>query len=56
MICGLRARGEMPLDLVGEVVNIDDRALDAGFRQPVEHVIDQRLAGDLDQRLRHGGR
>ena len=38
----LRARGEMTLDLLGEVMHVDHRAFDAGFRQPVEHVIDQR--------------
>ena len=48
-----RARGEVALDLLGEVMHIDHRALDARLGQPVEHVIDQRLAGDLDQRLRH---
>ena len=52
----LRARGEMALDLLGEVMHVDHRALDARFRQPVEHVIDQRLAADLDQRLRHACR
>ena len=48
-----RARGEMPFDLVGEVMHVDHGALDAGLGQPVEHVVDQRLAGDLHQRLRH---
>ena len=38
---------------VGEVMHIDHRALDAGVGQPVEHVVDQRLAADCDQRLRH---
>ena len=52
-ILRLRARGEMALDLLGEVMHVDHRALDARVRQPVEHVIDQRLAADLDQRLRH---
>ena len=50
------ARGEMPLELFGEVMHVDHRALDARFRQAVEHVIDQRLAADLDQGLRHVAR
>ena len=48
---GVPPRREMAFDLVGEVMHVDDRALDAGVGQPVEHVIDQRLAADLDQRL-----
>ena len=47
------AAGEMALDLVGEMMDVDHGGLDAGRRQPVEHVIDQRLAADRDQRLRH---
>ena len=39
------------MHLVGEVVHVDHRALDAGFGQTVEHVVDQRLAADFDQRL-----
>ena len=46
-------RRQMALDLVGQVMHVDDRALDAGVGQPVEHVVDQRLAADLDQRLRN---
>ena len=53
VIFGLLPRREVALDLLGEVMHVDHRALDAGFRQPVEHVIDQRLAADLDQWLRH---
>ena len=52
-MCGALRACEMPLDLLGEVMHVDHRALDAGLGQPVEHMIDQRLAGDLDQRLRH---
>src|ERR1043166_126044 len=48
---GAGGGGEMALDLVGEVMDVDHRALDALLGQPVEHVIDQRLAADLDQRL-----
>ena len=50
---GRLAIGEMRFDLVGEVMHIDDGGGDAGMRQLVEHVVDQRLAGDRDQRLRH---
>ena len=42
---------EMALDLVGEVMDVDDRALDALFGEAIEHVVDQRLAADRDQRL-----
>ena len=54
--CGRVRPARWSLDLLGEVMHIDHRALDAGVRQPVEHVIDQRLAGDLHQRLRHACR
>ncbi len=45
--------GEVTLDLVGQVMDIDHGLLDPGGRQPVEHVVDQRLVADLDQRLRN---
>ena len=51
MLRPLPAR-QMTLDLVGQVMDIDHRALDADGREPVEHVVDQRLVADLDQRLR----
>ena len=47
----LRAAGEMALHLLGEVMDIDHRAFDAASGQPVEHMIDERLAGDFDQRF-----
>jgi hypothetical protein len=47
------ARFQMALHLLGEVMNIDHRPLDAGRGEAVEHVVDQRLARDRDQRLRH---
>ena len=47
---------EMALDLVGEVMHVDDRALDARLGEAIEHVVDQRLAADRDQRLRECGR
>ena len=46
--CGAR---EVRFQPVGEGVDIDHRALDPGLGQPVEHVVDQGLAGDLDQGL-----
>ena len=51
-IGGRCAAGEMPLDLVGEVVHVDHRALDAGIGEAVEHIVDQRLAADRHQRFR----
>ena len=45
-ICGRVPRRQMPLERVGEMMHVDDGALDAGIGQPVEHMIDQRLAGD----------
>ena len=52
-ICGRGPALEMAFDLVGEIMHVDDRALDARRREPVEHMIDQRLAGDRNERLRH---
>ena len=49
----LFARRQMPLQRVSEIMHVDHGALDAGFGQAVERVIDQRLAADLHQRLRH---
>src|SRR5262249_1878176 len=46
------AAGEMALDLVRKVMDVHDRALDALRGEPVEHVVDQRLAADRHQRLR----
>ena len=44
--------GEMRLDLVGVPVDVDDRPLDAVLGQPIEAMIDERPAADLDQGLR----
>ena len=41
------------LHLVGEVMNIDDRALNSGPCEPVQHMVDERLARDLHQRFRN---
>ena len=41
------AQRQMPLQRVGEVMNVDHGALDAGFGETVERIIDQRLAADL---------
>ena len=45
------AAGEVPLDLVGEVMDVHHRALDPLLGEAVEHVVEQRLAADLDERL-----
>ena len=45
------ARRQVLLDLVRQVMHVHDRALDSGVGQPVQHVVDQRLAGDRHQRL-----
>ena len=50
---GARRAGKMAFDLVGEIVDVDDGGLDPGRGQPVEHVVEQRLAADGDERLRH---
>src|ERR1700730_6435498 len=47
------AGSEMPLDQIGKVMDVYDNALDLLLRQPVERIIDEGLAGDLDQWLRH---
>ena len=47
----LAPAGDMVLDLVGEMMDVDDRSLDAGRGQAVEHIVEQRLAADRDQRL-----
>ena len=44
-------RAEMRLHLVGEVVDVDDDGVDAGFLEAVEDMVEKRAAGDLDQRL-----
>jgi hypothetical protein len=38
----------MPFHRVGEMMHIDDGALDAGIGKSVESIIDQRLAADRD--------
>jgi hypothetical protein len=40
-------------DLVGQVMHIHDGLADASARELVQHVVEQRLTGDADQRLRH---
>src|SRR5262249_1455844 len=44
---------QMPFDGIGQMMHIDDSELDAGFGQPIEAVIDERLAANGDQRLWH---
>ncbi len=46
-----RAGGEMPLQCIGQMMDVDHGAVDAGLRQAIEHVVDQRLAGNRHQRL-----
>ncbi len=46
------AARQMRLHLVGEMVDVDHRGADAGLDQTIEHVVDQRTAGHLHQRLR----
>ena len=41
------------LHLVGEIMDIDDRALNSGPCEPVQHMVDERLARDLHQRFRN---
>ena len=41
-------------DLIGQIMHIDDGLGDTGGSQLVQHMIEQRLAGNLHQRLRHG--
>jgi hypothetical protein len=43
--------GKVTLDLIGEVMNVDDGGVDAGRGQAIEHVVEQRLAADSDERL-----
>ena len=47
------AARDVGFELIGEVMHVDHRRLDAGRRQPVEHVIEQRPARERHQRLRH---
>ena len=46
------ARGMLD-DLVGQIMHVDHGFADAGAGELVQHVIEQRLAGDAHQRLRH---
>ena len=43
--------GDVRLQRVRKVVHVDDRALDPGGLQSLEHVIDQRFPCNLNQRL-----
>ncbi len=47
------AAGEMALDLIGEMMDVHDRALDPLRGQAIERVVDQRLAADRNERLGH---
>ena len=48
----VRDRGVLD-DLVGQIMHVDDGLADAGVGELVEHMVEQRLAGDAHQRLRH---
>ena len=48
---GFFRAGEMRLDLVGEIMDVDDRLFEAGLGEPVEHMVDQGFAADGDERL-----
>ena len=46
------AAREMSLDLVGMVMDVDDRVVHAGVVQTVEHVVQHGPPADRDERLR----
>jgi hypothetical protein len=46
------ARSKMRFELIGEMMEIDDRRTHVSRRQAIEHMVDQGPAHDLDQRLR----
>ncbi len=48
------AAGEVRFDRIGEIMDVDHRLPHAGGAQMLEHMVEQRLAGDLDQRLGPG--
>ena len=50
---GRAAAGGMLDDLVRQIMHVDNSFDDAGAGELVQHVIEQRLAGDAHQRLRH---
>ncbi len=50
----LRPVPEMRLERVGEIMDVDHDLLDARRAEPVEAMVEQRLAGHLDQRLGPG--
>ena len=47
----VRAARQMRFERVGEIMDVDDDLLDARHAQLLEHMVEQRLAVDLDQRL-----
>ena len=52
VICGL-LRPADALRSVGEIVHVDHGGLDTCRREVIQPMIEQRLAGDRHQRLRH---
>ena len=55
-ICGARRRAMCASIRSAKMVDVDHRGSHACVGQPVERVVDQRSAADLDERLRKGGR
>ena len=49
---GRLAGSKMVLDLIGKVMDVDDRFRDVRVGQTIEHLIDQRRSGNRDERLR----
>ena len=47
------AAGEMLLQLSGEIMHVDNRALDPDLGEAIEHMIDHRAPADLHERLGH---
>ena len=41
----------MRLDLLGKIMDVDDRVADAGRREMIERAVEQRHAGDRHERL-----
>ncbi len=50
---GPRAPRDVIDDLIGQIVHIDDSVARACVAELVEHMVEQRAAGDADQRLWH---
>jgi hypothetical protein len=42
----------MVLHLIGKVVHVDDRSFNASLRQSIQHMVDERPAGNFHQWFR----